>query len=54
MVDDRLFLSTGSVVDPDVPVAHPEPADVDLRLGFVPNGVLSGMGATRTFHPTPV
>ena len=54
VVDDRLFLSTGSVVAPDCPVAHPEPADVDPRLGFVPNGVQSDMGATRTFHPTPV
>lgn len=53
VVGARLFLSTGSVVAPDGPVAHPEPADVDLRLEFAPNGVLSGMGSTRTFHPTP-
>lgn len=53
VVGDRLFLSTGSVVAPEGPVAHPEPADVDLRLEFAPNGVLSGTGPTRTFHPAP-
>ncbi|MBR8742355.1 PQQ-binding-like beta-propeller repeat protein [Nocardiopsis sp. MG754419] len=53
VVGDRLFLSTGSVVAADGPVAHPEPDEVDLRLEFAPNGVLSGMGPTRTFHPAP-
>ena len=53
VVGDRLFLSTGSVVAPEGPVAHPEPADVDLRLEFAANGVLSGTGPTRTFHPAP-